>query len=1122
MPRERGIIRLHVIGRWGKNTSVVQLAPSPERSTPVRAEKPDHVSRNDGGPSRRARLLTTGSQAIQHIERGTKMTRGTHNIHLAVIAALAALGLAATGGEPAFADLNQGLVGHWSFDDPANPGYDDSDHGYNGTVYGATWTSEGASGGALRFDGVDDYVGFASPVRNTAPYSVCAWVKIDSPTTALPVFPVANGGETSQSYGLCLYKNTYPTWGFGVRTQDGLATDGGTEYSPATTEWIFLCGTWDGSTDADRVKFYVNGDFVSSDTVVPAASGPALNLRIGGPSEGGPGYHFPGIIDEVRIYDRALSQDEIEELAGGAGVQTFYPSDDTYISQHDPDMNPGPRLFLRTRGLTSWRLDVLTKFDLSGIPAGTDVSSAKLRLYYYEHQDGNPIGHPLKLYRITSAWDEDTVTWNTCPFDDPTVIDTVTIPSPGVWLEWDVTGEVQAFVDGQASNFGWRLIDGDSSTNDMAYFYSKEYGSLIPYLCVDTGPGNLPPIADAGGPYSGVVGEPITFDASGSDDPDGSIVGYRWDWTNDGTWDTAWLPDPTTTHTYDAAFHGQLRLEVQDDDGATDTDTADVDVGPGGEDWAVSWCCVPPGPYDPFQLIMDQTYLIQISVVNMGDDTQTFDFGFAKDHKLLNPFFNYTTAGWEINESSRAVVYIEGLPVSYNFEEGETISVDVGAGETRQLTFTVSHHWDWIEPWHHDRILSLVLNFLLGAFEMPTEWDTAFSLLGFLGSLMDFFITPVTALEYSYTGFGDAQGIDPPLLMTVVCTRPEKVVCLGLSVIEGSAAATATAAGFAALPIPFVGWAIAAGLFASEAILWVESEWLYVQASDPDSNFTEVASPEPWDAPSLEELLPGSVKTFAELSFELLPITKAGAVSYARYLGALEADSAEWAAVQLAATRYYMEQQATLVEEMRCLSEDFIPDIPIPTPEDILETRDYLMQHGLPDIEAEILQQFGWTDGDMEALGQALLSADDTFYTSFVDMPEMLEDLRSGIAASLELLPPSVEGALSATIDVKPDTLNLASKGHWVTCYVELPNGHDPQDIDVFNVLLNGTLGAEPWPYEVGDYDNDGIPDLMVKFDRHQVAEMLEEREQAIAITGELSTEMPFGGIDFVRVIHGN
>lgn len=57
-----------------------------------------------------------------------------------------------------WANPTDGLVAYWSFDRPSNPGYDDSGNGQNGTVYGATWTTQGRVGGALEFDGSGDDV----------------------------------------------------------------------------------------------------------------------------------------------------------------------------------------------------------------------------------------------------------------------------------------------------------------------------------------------------------------------------------------------------------------------------------------------------------------------------------------------------------------------------------------------------------------------------------------------------------------------------------------------------------------------------------------------------------------------------------------------------------------------------------------------------------------------------------------------------------------------------------------------------------------------------------------------------------------------------------------------------
>ncbi len=88
---------------------------------------------------------------------------------------------------------------------------------------------------------------------------------------------------------------------------------------------------------------------------------------------------------------------------------------------------------------------------------------------------------------------------------------------------------------------------------------------------------NAPPVADVNGPYSADEGSAMTFDASGSSDPDGDPLQYRWDFEDDGTWDTAYSSSPTATHTWNDDYTGTVRVEV-DDGQATDTDTATVTV----------------------------------------------------------------------------------------------------------------------------------------------------------------------------------------------------------------------------------------------------------------------------------------------------------------------------------------------------------------------------------------------------------------------------------------------------------------------------------------------------------------------------------------------------------------
>ncbi|MEE8573186.1 MAG: hypothetical protein V3T20_07965, partial [Gemmatimonadota bacterium] len=108
----------------------------------------------------------------------------------------------------------------------------------------------------------------------------------------------------------------------------------------------------------------------------------------------------------------------------------------------------------------------------------------------------------------------------------------------------------------------------------------------------------------------------------------------------------------------------------------------------------------------------------------------------------------------------------------------------------------------------------------------------------------------------------------------------------------------------------------------------------------------------------------------------------------------------------------------------------------------------------------------------------------------------------------------------TALVDFDPNTLNCHSHGRFVTCYIELPEGYDPADIDVCTVVLNDELAALLHPTGIGDEDGDGVPDRMVKFDRAEVIGLLQPGEQIeVAVSGELNDETPFAGADSVRVI---
>jgi hypothetical protein len=109
------------------------------------------------------------------------------------------------------------------------------------------------------------------------------------------------------------------------------------------------------------------------------------------------------------------------------------------------------------------------------------------------------------------------------------------------------------------------------------------------------------------------------------------------------------------------------------------------------------------------------------------------------------------------------------------------------------------------------------------------------------------------------------------------------------------------------------------------------------------------------------------------------------------------------------------------------------------------------------------------------------------------------------------------------SFDLDPNTLNLRSMGHWVTAKLEPEPPASPADIDVASILLNGSVPVDALaPTSIGDEDDDGRPDLTVKFDRSAVELTVEEGEAVrVTVTGEIGSGC-FVATDLIRVIRGH
>ena len=127
----------------------------------------------------------------------------------------------------------------------------------------------------------------------------------------------------------------------------------------------------------------------------------------------------------------------------------------------------------------------------------------------------------------------------------------------------------------------------------------------------------------------------------------------------------------------------------------------------------------------------------------------------------------------------------------------------------------------------------------------------------------------------------------------------------------------------------------------------------------------------------------------------------------------------------------------------------------------------------------------------------------------------LINSTQQNISVSISTQP------LTVNVTIHPRTLNFKSKGKWITCYIELSDGYNVSEINISSLRLNGEIPAEPAPTEIGDNDNDGLPDLMVKFSRSEVIEILDrENESEIVITGELNDGTSFSSSDTIRTLN--
>jgi chitodextrinase len=337
---------------------------------------------------------------------------------------------------------SSGLVASYSFNEGSGTTVaDSSGNGNNGTISGATWTTAGKYGSALSFNGKSSRViiNDSASLNLSGGMTLEAWV---SPTS-VPASWQDVIYKQNDIYFLeagSSISNNPPAIGatFSSHGDQYLA---GVSSLPANT-WTFLAATYDGTT----LRLYVNGTQVASRSISDSLTSSTQALQIGG--DAAYGQYFKGIIDEVRVYNLALTPTEIQNdmvtpISQAVDTQPpTAPSNLTGTANGPNQVNLSWTASTDNVGVTGYLLQrclgsTCTSFSQIAAPTGTtysDTSVAASTSYSYRVQATDAAGN------LSAFSDVATVTTpavpDTTPPSTPTNLAATPISATQVNLSW--------------------------------------------------------------------------------------------------------------------------------------------------------------------------------------------------------------------------------------------------------------------------------------------------------------------------------------------------------------------------------------------------------------------------------------------------------------------------------------------------------------------------------------------------------------------------------------------------------------------------------------------------------------------------------------------------------------
>jgi len=212
-----------------------------------------------------------------------------------------------------FAGINDGLVAWYPLDGNAN---DASGNGFHGSEFGGINYTAGVVGQCGIFDGVDDFIQCSNvmlPLGSSA-RTLAAWIKIDSFQHLGPTVLEYGSNIDGRNCGMRVVDKSGHQWQFSFWS---IEYDLNTYIYPPLDQWVHVAMVYDETSNL--AVAYQNGHEIGSRPVIPdtllsqngLAIGRLAEMQISQQSY----FYWDGLIDDVRIYDVALSPSEVAELS---------------------------------------------------------------------------------------------------------------------------------------------------------------------------------------------------------------------------------------------------------------------------------------------------------------------------------------------------------------------------------------------------------------------------------------------------------------------------------------------------------------------------------------------------------------------------------------------------------------------------------------------------------------------------------------------------------------------------------------------------------------------------------------------------------------------------------------